>query len=66
MEKETLWLPSGYGNNTIIFDKSGVPYQTVKNIGSGVNIWEIEKIDILQADQKIKSGYFSVLKANQE
>ncbi len=66
MEKETLWLPSGYGTNTIIFDKSGVPYQTVKNIGSGVNIWEIEKIDILQADQKIKSGYFSVLKANQE
>lgn len=66
MENETVWLPDGYGTNAIVFDKKGNPYQTIKKVSSGVNIWELKKIDILEANQKIASGYYSVLKSNED
>jgi len=56
MEKETLWLPDGYGKNTVIFDKKGEPYIAKENLKSGANIWRIEKIERIVADEMIKSG----------
>ena len=47
-EKETLSLPSGYGEGTVIYDKSGEPWRATKKMIEG--IYEIEKIDKNVAD----------------
>lgn len=56
MEKETLWLPDGYGKGTIIYDLSGQPYEAIKNLITGANIWEIIMVEKEYAKNAIKNG----------
>ncbi len=57
MENEkTLWLPDGFGRGTIIYDLEGNPWEAVKYIGIGVNIWAIERVRKDYALESIKSG----------
>jgi len=54
--QQQLWLPDNYGKGTIIYDNSGKPYEAIKKLDIGVNIWEIEEVEKDYAKKAIKNG----------
>ena len=55
-QKETLWLPDGFGQGTIVYDKDENPYQATKKITEGAEIYEMTPIDKEVAEKLIKNG----------
>jgi hypothetical protein len=56
MEKETLWLPDGYGTGTIIYDKENNPYKAKEKAISGANIFFITPVEKEYAEKIVKQG----------
>lgn len=53
---ETLWLPDGFKNGTIIYDKEDNPWEAVKDMGMGTGIFEIRQVDPEYAKARIALG----------
>lgn len=52
----SLWLPSGYGRGTIIYNKDNEPYEAVESLGTGVGIFNVVPVDVDYAKSRISQG----------
>ena len=55
MENNTLWLPDGYGQGTIIYDIENKPYEATEYSGIA-NIYKIEPVEKEYAKKRIEEG----------
>lgn len=55
-ERETLWLPDGYGVGTIIYDLENVPHEAQEHTKAGANILYIVEVNEAYADMQIEKG----------
>ena len=51
---ETLFIPIGYGNGTVVYDKNKNPYLVGKSIGGSLH--EIKEISQEEAKTRIETG----------
>ena len=53
-KEETLFIPIGYGNGTIVYDKDKNPYLVGKSIGGSLHV--ITQISHQEAKTRIDTG----------
>ena len=54
MQKESLFIPSGYGRGDIVYDKENSPYLVGASIGGSLH--EIKSISDEEAKTRINTG----------
>lgn len=55
-QKDSLWLPVGYGKGTIVYDLDNTPYEVGESLGTGADIYKINPVSNAYAKAALKAG----------